>query len=163
MDVTGDSPYNPINGAESTPKIALLKAGRNQLASSGGTNPYVPMTDSYMPQQSHSYAKPALQEIGAGRPVRSTHALKDIGSPSNRAMRNYPQQVVMADNIKLSDMMKGRGSQAGMTNIVKTSQDNMMQMGGPSHLRSGHGHSQSMFIQPQQNYLRSSMPEDVQK
>ena len=46
MDITGDSPYNPINGAESTPKLALLKAGRNQL---GTGNPYVPMTDAYMP------------------------------------------------------------------------------------------------------------------
>ena len=49
IDITGDSPYNPINGAESTPKLALLKAGRNQLAGSGTSSPYVPMTDSYMP------------------------------------------------------------------------------------------------------------------
>ena len=49
MDITGDSPYNPINGAESSPKIALLKAARNQLASSGGLSPFVPMTRSYMP------------------------------------------------------------------------------------------------------------------
>jgi len=28
MDLCGDSSYNLINGAESTPKIALVKAGR---------------------------------------------------------------------------------------------------------------------------------------
>ena len=48
MDITGDSPYNPINGADSTPKLVLLKAGRGQLGS-GTPSPYSPMTNSYLP------------------------------------------------------------------------------------------------------------------
>ena len=60
LDNSGDSPYNLINGAESSPKIALLKARRNQLATSGTSSPFVPMTQAYMPQQTSSFAKPSV-------------------------------------------------------------------------------------------------------
>ena len=157
MDITGDSPYNPINGAESSPKIALLKAARNQLASSGGLSPFVPMTRSYMPQKTQSYAKPALVELGAGRPLRSNHALKDLESPSARAQRNYPHQIVTTDKINLSDIKAGRGSTVAMTNLIKSSQDNLMQLGGPA-LKSSHAHSQSTFVQTNNNQRSSSIP-----
>ena len=94
MDITGDSPYNPINGADSTPKLALIKAGRGQIGSPGTPSPYSPMTNAYLPNSSLGYGKGTLHERGAGRPVRSNHAIMDLGSPSNRAKRMYPKQAI---------------------------------------------------------------------
>lgn len=101
MDITGDSPYNPINGADSTPKLALMKAGRGQLGGPITPSPYSPMSNAYLPNSSLGYGKGTLHERGAGRPVRSNHAIMDLASPSNRAKRCYPQaaatQIVPPD------------------------------------------------------------------
>ena len=71
--------------------------------------------------------------------------------------------MVTADKINLSELKVARGSSLGITNLIKSSQDNIVSLGGPSALRSSHGHSQSMFIPPKTNHRRSSIPEQAQK
>ena len=65
MDMCGEPTYNVINGAESPPKEALLKAGRGSITST----PYSPMTSAYMAPQNPGYGKGEFTH-GAGRAVR---------------------------------------------------------------------------------------------
>lgn len=76
MDLCGDSPYNPINGNDSVPKVSLIKAGRGTMSS-----PYSPATVNYMPNSSYSYGKGTLHETGAGRPVRSNLSVLTLETP----------------------------------------------------------------------------------
>ena len=58
-----------------------------------------------MPNSSMGYGKGTLHERGAGRPVRSNHAIMDMGSPSQRMKRGYPGQVASGIVPESSSMM----------------------------------------------------------
>ena len=134
MDQCGDSPYNPINGENSTSKVSLIKAGRGI-----GAGPYSPMTSAYMPNSSQSvgHGKGSLHEMGAGRPLRANADILDMGTHGVESKRTYMHQEtgkVIPDQQALAAMMKG-SKPRGMSDFVKQSQDNVMQPGGPAIIK----------------------------
>ena len=71
--------------------------------------------------------------------------------------------MVTADKINMSDLRTKRASAVGMASLIKSSQDNWIQLGGPAARRSSHAHSHSMFVSQEPSQLRSSMPPDIQR